>query len=313
MKPLTTIREYHYWSERLVTKLWHDNVERIPGKISMSAGFSGFGLQINQQNPLQTKAARAHDAEEILAAHIVTDFDYRGPIKYLSGRSQMLLSSLRNPNTAETGAVTLFSKLQSEEGRRIGLCLFGSADNVCGCEPAVPKWRRFGWTSSSNQGVKLLLKCAATGEDSEAPWDYWNESARETQTPHWEICFNALNICYGQGMYHGADARPWQRGYTMGHYTDVEWLAEIYFSCDDDPDGFPIEETFDTVYVGAALWVRSGTPRAWIPYNMKTIPKLDASEHPPLARPLARLRSRFRGQHLKHKRLSIEHPDWYGR
>jgi hypothetical protein len=151
-----------------------------------------------------------------------------------------------------------------------------------------------------------------TGEDSLVPRDYWNEIAHQTQTPEWEICFNALNICYGQGMYHGADVRPWHRGYTIGHYIDVEWLAEIYFR-HDDPDDFPIEEPFDSVYVGAAFWVRSGSPRAWIPYDMKTIPKLDASEHPPLARPMAHLRSRLRGQHLVHKRYSVEHPELYGR
>lgn len=312
MKPLATVREYHYWSERLVAKLWQDNVERIPDKVNLSVGFSNFGLQVNQQDSPQTRAARARATEELLVDHIVVDLDYQGPISYLSGRSPMLLSSLRNPDTTDTGAVTLFARLQSETGRRIGLCLFGSADNVCGCEPSVPKWRKFGWTSSSNKGVELLLKGAANGEDSLIPKNYWIEVARETQTSEREICWNALNICYGQGEYHGADIRPWHRGYTLGHYRDVEWLAEIYFN-HDDPDDFPLEEPFDAIYVGAAFWMRSGTPRVWVPYDMRNIPRLDASEHPPLARPLARLRSRFRGQHLVHKRDSVEHPEWYGR
>ena len=260
MKPLASVRECHYWSERLVTELWQDNVERIPDKVSLNAGFSNFGLQVNQQDSPQTGAARARAVEELLAGHIIEDLDYRGPIKYVSGRSQMLLSSLRNPDTTETAAVTLFARLQSERGMRIGPCLFGSADNVCGCEPAVPKWRRFWWTSSSNKGVELLLKCAVNGDDSLIPQNYWNETARETQTSEGEVCWNALNICYGQGQYHGTDIRPWRRGYTIGHYKDVEWLAEIYFS-HDDPEDFPLEEPFDAIYVGAALWVRSGICR----------------------------------------------------
>jgi hypothetical protein len=311
MKPLAAVREYQYWSERLVAKLWQDNVERIPDKISLNAGFSNFGMQMNQQDLPQTRAARARATEELLADHIIVDLDYQGPIKYVSSRSQMLLSSLRNPNSTDTGAVTLFARLESEGGRRVGLCLFGSADNVCGCEPTVPKWRRFGWTSSSNEGVELLLKCAANGEDSPIPQDFWNESAREIKASERDICWNALNICYGQGQYHGGDVRPWHRGYTIGHYRDVEWLAQIYFS-HDDPDDFKLEYPFSAIYVGAALWVRSASPQAWVPYDMRNIPKLDASEYQPLARPLARLRSRLRGQHLIHKRNSIEHPEWYG-
>jgi len=39
-----------------------------------------------------------------------------------------------------------------------------------------------------------------------------------------------MNICSGQGSYHGDDSRSWHRGYTIGHYCDAEWLAQIYFT-----------------------------------------------------------------------------------
>ena len=67
MRPLAAVREYHYWSDRLVEMLWNDNVERMPYKIDVGANLSGFGVQGRQPESLQTKAARAQAVEELLA------------------------------------------------------------------------------------------------------------------------------------------------------------------------------------------------------------------------------------------------------
>jgi hypothetical protein len=158
MKPLSTVREYHYWSERLVAKIWEDNVSRLPDNVQISAGISNFNVQTQRQQALRTRAARADALETLLADHIVTDLDYLGPISYLTGRSQLILSSLRMPQASDTGAVTLFADLGSAEGRRVAICLFGSAENVCDWDPTPPRWRQFGWTSSSSEGVRL--ECA---------------------------------------------------------------------------------------------------------------------------------------------------------
>lgn len=291
--------------------LWNDNVGRMPYKIDVGANLSGFGVQGRQPETLQTKAARAQAVEELLADLTVKDFDYHGPVDYFSGRSQILLSSLRYPNTSDTGAVTLFAKIRGDSGRRIALCLFGSASNVCNCQSAVPQWRKFGWTSSTNEGVELLLKCAPKAEQSEDSKRFWDDVAFEIGASEEDICWNALNVCYGQGAYHGNDCRPWHRGYTIGHYKDAEWLARIYFA-HEDPSLFDDDEHFDVVYVGAAFWVRSGSPQSWVPYNTRTIPKLDASERPALVRPFVQLRSKLSGQHLAHLRHSAEYPERYG-
>jgi hypothetical protein len=58
MKPLTAVREYHYWSERLVAKLWQDNVAKLPDKINLSFGLSNLGIQTQPREPPQTRAAR---------------------------------------------------------------------------------------------------------------------------------------------------------------------------------------------------------------------------------------------------------------
>lgn len=308
MKPLAAVREYHYWSERLVTKLWNDNVSRLPDKIQISAGVPNFTVQAQQQDSLQTRAARAGTIEALLDDNVVTDFDYVGPVVYLSGRSQVLLSSLRAPSGTDSGAVTLFSDLRSPEGKRVAVCLFGSAENVCDCDPIPPRWRQFGWTSSSTEGVELLLKAAARAETSDDPELFWQESATQEKADLGEIAWSAMNICSGQGSYHGSDRRSWHRGYTIGHYVDAEWLAQIYYTACDlrlgDAYGSVRRslEPFDIIHVGAAFWVRSGTPRAWVPYTAKNVVELDAAQHPVIFRSLARAWYRRRGQHLQHFR-----------
>src|SRR6202000_3486662 len=234
MKPLASVREYHYWSQRLVSKLWDDNATGRPVKFGLNVGMSNLGLQIQQPDPLDTKAAQAKVAEEMLSDHIVTDLDYSGPLSYLAGQSQVVLSGLQKPDGDDTGAVTLFSDLRSPEGKRVALCLFGSAHNVCGCDPELPAWRRFGWTSSSSEGVDLLLRAGPDAENSSNPDEYWQEANSKFGVDTADICWDAQNICANQGTDRGWDNDvSWQRGYTLGPYNAAEWLARIYYSYHD--------------------------------------------------------------------------------
>jgi hypothetical protein len=329
VKPLPAVREYQYWSERLVATFWQDNVAQLPDKTNMSIGLSvglaSIGFQAERQDPPGTRAARAAATEDLLTDLTVRDLDYTGPIGYLAGRSQLVLSSLQNPNGTDTGAVTLFADLQSPEGRRVAVCLFGSAQNVCSRDSELPSWRRFGWTSSTNDGVKLLLQASASAEESETPGTYWREAAGSLDADPREICWNAANICSGQGSESlrargpsslGRRASPWHRGYTIGHYWDVEWLAQIYFSNDGSPDSEGSRSwspgPFDVIHVGAAFWVRSASPRAWVPYTEKNVPRLEAEQHPPMLRQPARIWYSFQERHLRRMREAIRHPRRYG-
>ena len=169
---------------------------------------ANFGVQAQRQNLLDTRAGRAEAVESLLSDHIVMDLDYVGPFTYLKGQSQILLSSLRATQATDTGAVTLFSGLRSPEGKRIAGCLFGSAQNVCDGDPSPPRWRQFGWTSSSTEGVRLLLKAAADAEASRDPERFWRQTAASENADLGEIVLSAMNVCSGQGSYHGNDTRP---------------------------------------------------------------------------------------------------------
>ena len=87
MKPLAAVREYYYWSDRLVAKVWDDNVERLPAKINISAGVSNFGIQALSQESLQTKAARAAAVEQMLVDHVVVLRSHRWVLDALLPRS----------------------------------------------------------------------------------------------------------------------------------------------------------------------------------------------------------------------------------
>lgn len=292
MKPLTSVREYHYWSERLVNKIWQDNIQRLPNKFQVSAGVSNFGVKVQAQDSPNTKAARAAAIGELLADHIVTDFDYAGPLQYLAGRSAIVLSSLQYPSGHDTGSVTLFADLTSAQGKRVAVCLFGSARNVCDYDPTPPEWRRYGWTSSSDKGVELLLLAGMNAEDSSDPAAFWQQTAERKRAELFDICWDAQNICANQGMGgHHEPELAWRRGYTIGHYNDAEWLAQIYFTHADPSN--PCDE-YDVVHVGAAFWVRTGSPRAWVPYTETSTSRLDAAQHSLVQRPFARVKYYFR-------------------
>jgi hypothetical protein len=195
LKPLTSVRKYHYWSERLVAQLLQDNITSLPNKINITLGSAHMGIEVQSPDSPDTRAARATAVEQLLTDHIVTDFDYNGPLDYLAGRSSMILSSLRNPEATDSGAVTLFADLHTPEGKRVALCLFGSATNVCGCDPDPPLWRRFGWTSSTNNGVRLLLRAGAHAEESYAPSKFWHSIAAKEEADNediWRVMRNSL-------------------------------------------------------------------------------------------------------------------------
>ena len=125
-----------------------------------------------------------------------------------------------------------------------------------------------------------------------------------------EICWNAVNICDGQGQYYDVDFPPWHRGFTIGHFRDVEWLAQIYFTDDRSNDDRALDK-FNVVHVGAALWVRTRDPSAWVPYTAKNVAKLDAARLSKLKRPFAYIWYRLRGRHLEHIRRSKADPRDY--
>jgi hypothetical protein len=301
MKPLAAVTEYYYWSERLVTKLWEDNASGQPDKLSVSASLLNLGVQKQQSDPLNTRAARAASTEELLTDQIVRDLDYEGPVSYLAGRSLVVLSILESSDGDYPGAVTIFSDMRSPEGKKVAVCLFGSARNVCDWNPEPPEWRKFGWTSSTSEGVRTLLQAAANAENSRNPEAYWRETAERQGANLYEICWNAQNICANQGMapgspYHEA---PWRRGYTIGQYEDVEWLARIYFSYDEShtEPRRKLDTPFDVIHVGAALWVRSSSPDVWTPYTAENIAKLNAAKPPIRHAQTTTRRRRLPGRH----------------
>jgi hypothetical protein len=69
------------------------------------------------------------------------------------------------------------------------------------------------------------------------------------------MCQIAATICRCQGDFdYNENLPPWRRGYTLGDFDKAEWLAQIYFVADNVRT--PVQ-TFDRVFLGAPLWVRT--------------------------------------------------------
>lgn len=296
MKPLSTVLEYHYWSDRMTDQIINNNVTEAPIRTEAGVTLFGLGLKRTEQPAPSTRAAKAVAIESLLSDLVVRDIDYNGPLDYLTRRSQLILSPLMTTSGDYSGAVNMFTELKSQSGKRVGICLFGSVTNVCELDLEVPAWRHYGWTSSTNDGVELLLDAGANGETAKNPESIWKPTGKPTSFSY-EVCANALNISVGQGEFHDDTPKPWHRGYTIGHFDNVEWLARIYHSYADIR--IP-GETFDLVHVGAVLWVRSGGASVWRPYTPDHIPELEADEFPRVVRPAARAWFRRRGRHHRH-------------
>lgn len=252
-------------------------------------------------------ASRARVIENLLTDHTGSDLGIIAPAnkdgfkkQFITGRSPVLLSDLRGSNGNATGAVNLVIDEKSPDGKRIAVCLFGSAKNVCNMEPDIPAWRRFGHYSSSDIGIPELIRAATLAEDADSPDELWRFKSDPDGRLRRFISFHAANISFGQGAFYDDSPHPWHRGYTHGHFDDSEWLAAIYLSETDVYVRGSYRDTvhhFDIVHVGAALWVRSGTPVAYTPDR---IPELDARCLPRALRPAARTWYRRRGRHRRH-------------
>lgn len=242
MPPVSSVREYYYWSDRIVEQLMSDNQESSGHEIELTLPTPVLEISAHRQPAPPTRAARAKQLETLLSDHVVTDPGYDGPLDFFAATSRVVISPLAESGVM-TGALSLFAEVGG-----VACCLYGSASNAIGADLGVPAWRAGGWTVSHVNGMAALL---TTGHgDAEGGF-----TARE-------ICENAVDLSSGRPR---SGPLPWSLGTTWGHYEDAEWLARIHYSAPD-------VRSYRQVHVGTALWVRSAAATAWVPRTPVTPP-----------------------------------------
>lgn len=134
---------------------------------------------------------------------------------------------------------------------RIGVCLFGSKDNLQGF---VHKTKDSGWYSSNAQSVRKMIE------------SYYSETPR-TEPPLYQNRLNeefiygglhafatdVANIARNQGGDRGT--RVWARGHLFGEARNAEWVAEIFEVVDFKRLGAGREEGLDALVIGAPCWI----------------------------------------------------------
>ncbi|NUR83275.1 MAG: hypothetical protein HOY71_04220, partial [Nonomuraea sp.] len=242
MPPVSSVREYYYWSGRVVDQLVSDNQESPGHEIELTLPTPVLEISTHRQPPPPTRAARAKELEALLSDHIVTDPGYDGPLDFFAATSRVVISPL-TAGGVPVAALSLFAEVDG-----VAFCLYGSAQNAIGSDLGVPAWRAGGWTVSHANGMAALL---STGHGDPAK----GFTARE-------ICENAVDLSSGRP---GSGPLPWSLDTTWGHYENAEWLARIHYSEQD-------VRAYRQVHVGTALWVRSAAATAWIPRAPATPP-----------------------------------------
>jgi len=154
----------------------------------------------------------------------------------------------------------MYTTGKSSIGKKVDVCLFGSMDNLASYAGASDK-PAGGWSSSAAHAVEVFIRSHGTVNDSQ--WDDLESLSVE-----------ASKIAKGQGItkeeeYHRG--KPWTRGFTLGHASESEWLAEIYSDVELTKSrwNFDDDEDVDRILIGAPLWVRTPRPQSVIRYQIE--------------------------------------------
>jgi hypothetical protein len=252
---LGSIREYYYWSERLIDKIAQDNgidLQRRP--YLLSAAFKI--LQVSRANPRQT-LFRNEIAEKIRVAVgslAVSDFVTPTQVNFATGAGRVDMGQFIAAGDRRDTAY-MYTVVQASNGDRVAVCLFGSMHNYVD-RIRDTEQRKAGWTSSSGPYIMKLIKSHGESNGYSDDPDDFEYVAVETVKA---VLHQAMS-----GYDHLYDGLPETRGFTLGHADEVEWFAKIYSDIrvtkgswnDNLADlGSP-----DRILIGAPVWTRTAMP-----------------------------------------------------
>ncbi|MCZ4123788.1 hypothetical protein [Streptomyces sp. H39-S7] len=255
---------YRYWSERQIRALERDNGLRLGRSWRIAtAGTPGsmFGIPLPAlgfQRSEVRERSRRQVADRVTAAlreQTAVTYDEEYPVLFARGLGKVAFSAFTDGPARDKGVV-LHTRIQSNSGQRVDLCLFGSLDNAADFRPGEALE---GSSSSAWYAVAELLE--SRGQRNTSQWDDQG------------LAVEALEIALGdrERGEDGTSGDPWTRRWTLGHAIDVEWLAVIYSDVTLDRgrwrfDGGSALVGTQRIIVGAPVWVRAPGPRSVVRY-----------------------------------------------
>lgn len=248
-----SLGRYVYWSARRIEAFASENGIALgdgAGYVVKTPGLSALPqVEWNIPGRTRTRLEIARSVEDAVGHLVPGDFDaVAPPVQFARGTGTVEVAEFIAPY-ATTPPIVLHTRIQTPEGRRVDVCLFGSMDNMAGFQrcDAVHE----GWTSSAMLAIQELLD--TRGRKNTSQWN--DEQARAVE---------ALKIALEQGTTPRDNGKgsqiPQLRGYTLGQGVDCEWWAEIYTDVELDPERWSFTgmlEGTGRIMVGAPLWVRA--------------------------------------------------------
>jgi hypothetical protein len=273
-KRLSQNIEYLYFSERLAETIEAQQQGRLRGQVETSVDASAQPLGVGVRGRVSYKtgeraqttsgARRAESLRALLADLTVEGFDPNGVADFVHGESDTWWGSwfVKDEGLQDTQIAYFGSAYTMESGERVLACLFGSKTNLLGYFGDVQESRLFGWAASTVFGVETLLKLSRP-RDADATIHSDEDKAFKLlgRNDDDDLVDTAAAIVVEQGITGDGSEEstywPRNRGYTIGE-GNLEWLARAYI-WQTDIELYRGKQCFNTVFVGAPIWVRTGS------------------------------------------------------
>ncbi|MEU8661871.1 hypothetical protein [Actinoplanes philippinensis] len=260
MAELSSPRKYFYWSERRVASIIRDNgIDLTRGTTrklkSPSIPFLPQ-VELESKSKEPTRAQVAAAIERYLGGVTVSDFVTPPPTKFARGCGTVAFSEVVDWSDKNDHTIGIFTETVSSDGTKVAICMFGSRDNLSDMLPETSERR--GWSSSAAPSIVEFVRGRCTTAEG-----IWDQN---------DLAYEAVNMLLRQGVSgpDGNPRRPWLRGFTLGHISDIgDWMMEVYFDVEFTPRQTDVGG-YDRVLLGAPLWIRTPTPQALVVYDDET-------------------------------------------
>jgi hypothetical protein len=249
--PERALNKYTYWSARAVDSTLSDN--RSPTRFSIKLvdlGIPVIGARVSFERSLKGEGrhAAAQELGKLLKGHIRTDarrilHDGGG---FLTGAGNVYITKYGSQsvdNAPVGGRAALFTYWNTEDSKRVAVCLFGSMDNfdewIQDSHPSTVT----GWASSATYDVVRWLQ-------QNEPWDnaHWGESIGN-------VACKMCNYEIALGESESYSSRSNYAKDLVGRQDGAEWLAFIYHV--ETGGNRYLQVPFDIVLIGRPFWLRA--------------------------------------------------------
>jgi hypothetical protein len=241
---MAKVRKYAYWSNRPIEAFSGNNdlgIYKRGWKFTLGIP-KLLTFEVNKDRRSKPKDQIAKSTLDFLGSSAVEDFAKSSRIEIAKGRRSVEFARYSG---GHNGVVT-YTQVTTSIGERVGVCLFGSLDNMADWAGAKDDFPA-GWSSSAWYAIRDLLRSRGVVKDSQ-----WDDDE--------QLSVEVLKVATEQGKTpRSVPGEPWTRGYTLCRADDAEWVAEIFMDTRLTPGRWSdLPASVDRILTGALMWVRTG-------------------------------------------------------